>query len=322
LKLNRRSIADTVVPILDLLLGLLVVLAALILWFVRRLGLQRLRFSRAILNRIGVLPVRRHYYEPYFDARDLRRPLDEARDLPGIDWNEAGQLELLSTLTFQEELAGLDKPASGGLDFRFGNGAFESGDAEFLYQMVRKLKPARLIEVGSGHSTLLAHAAILRNRNEAGGHDCRHICIEPFENPWLDKAGVTVLRQRVEEVDLSLFDELGCNDLLFIDSSHVIRPQGDVVTEYLGILPRLRPGVVVHVHDVFSPRDYPAEWVLDKALLWDEQYLLEAFLTCNSDWSIIGALNFLKHRHFEKLKRVCPYLTVDREPGSIYIRRD
>jgi len=319
--MNRRGIADAVVPILDLILGVLVIPAALLMWLVRRLGIQRLRICRAILLRIGVLPLRRHYYEPFIVAGDLRRPLDEERDLPGIEWNESGQLAALATLRFEEELRQLARPGSGVLEFRFGNGSFESGDAEYLYQTIRRNKPARVLEIGSGHSTLLARAAINMNRQEAASYACQHICIEPYENPWLESAGVRVLRQRVEEVDRSLFEELGRNDLLFIDSSHVIRPQGDVVTEYLSILPRLRSGVIVHIHDVFSPRDYPAEWVLDKLLLWDEQYLLEAFLTCNRDWTIIGALNFLKHRHFDELKRVCPYLTSDREPGSMYIRK-
>ena len=320
--MNRRGIADTVVPILDLILCVFLIPAALIMWLVRRLGVQRLRICRAILLRIGVLPLRRHYYEPFIGRQDLRRPLDEERDLPGIDWDESGQLAALSTLRFEEELRGLAQPRSGALEFRFGNGSFESGDAEYLYQMIRRSKPARVLEIGSGQSTLIARAAINMNREEVGSYVCQHICIEPYENPWLEGAGVSVLRQRVEDVDRRLFEELDRDDLLFIDSSHVIRPQGDVVTEYLSILPRLRSGVIVHVHDVFSPRDYPAEWVLDKLLLWDEQYLLEAFLTCNREWTIIGALNFLKHRHFEEIKRVCPYLTGDREPGSMYIRKN
>jgi hypothetical protein len=94
-----------------------------------------------------------------------------------------------------------------------------------------------------------------------------------------------------------------------------------VVTEYLSILPTLRPGVIVHVHDIFSPRDYLEEWVLKVRLLWNEQYLLEAFLTQNPEWKILAAVNLLKHRHFDQLRRVCPYLSADREPGSFYIQR-
>lgn len=319
--MNRRAIADVVVPALDLFLAIFLIPAAMLMWLVRRLGVQRLRICRAILLHVGVLPVRRHYYEPFISAQDLRRPLDRERDLPGIDWNESGQLAALSALTFEDELSDVGARGPGALQFRFGNGAFESGDAEYLYQMLRRHKPARVIEIGSGHSTLMAQAAIERNRQERRGYECQHICIEPYENPWLEQAQIRVLRQRVEDVDPQLFDQLDKGDFLFVDSSHVIRPQGDVVTEYLSIFPRLRSGVIVHVHDVFSPRDYPAEWLLENLWLWDEQYLLEAFLSCNRDWEIIGALNFLKHRHFGELARVCPYLTPDREPGSIYIRK-
>jgi hypothetical protein len=125
----------------------------------------------------------------------------------------------------------------------------------------------------------------------------------------------------VEEVDLSLFGTLGGNDILFIDSSHVIRPQGDVLTEFLQILPRLTPGVVVHVHDIFSPRDYSSAAVVGDVSFWNEQYLLEAFLTHNPDWEIIGALNYLQHHHPAQLKKTCPYLTASKEPGSFYMRR-
>jgi hypothetical protein len=147
------------------------------------------------------------------------------------------------------------------------------------------------------------------------------LCIEPFEAPWLESTGVRVLRQRVEEIDPTLFAELEENDMLFIDSSHIIRPQGDVVTEYLEILPSLPRGIIVHVHDILTPRDYLREWVVDRMVLWNEQYLLEAFLSGNDSWKIVGALNLLKHRHFAQLQRACPYLTPEREPGSFYIQR-
>ena len=230
-------------------------------------------------------------------------------------------MDFLSTLHFENELSQLEKPAPDRHDFKFGNDMFESGDAEFLYQVVRRIKPARVFEIGSGYSTLVARAAIKRNLAENAGLKCRHVCIEPYAAPWLESTGVEVLRERVEFVDRVLFRDLGEGDLLFIDSSHVIRPQGDVVTEYLEILPILRPGVIVHIHDVLTPRDYLEEWVINSALLWNEQYLLEAFLCNNPDWTVIGALNFLKHRHFDALKKVCPYLSPDREPGSFYIQK-
>ena len=315
----RHRLVGIIAPLVDILLLPLVLPAGLVLKFVRRYGLERLGACRALLTRIGIIPVRRHYYDPFVSAADLRQPLNQERFLPGIEWNVPAQLEFLESLNYGHEFAEL-LATNDSFMFRLKNGAFESGDAEFLYQLIRLKKPKRVYEIGSGQSTLIVRGAIRKNAAESGVQ-CRHLCIEPFEAPWLEAAGVATLRKRVEEVDLALFAELEENDLLFIDSSHVIRPQGDVVTEYLSILPTLRPGVIVHVHDIFSPRDYLEEWVLKVRLLWNEQYLLEAFLTQNPEWKILAAVNLLKHRHFDQLRRVCPYLSADREPGSFYIQR-
>lgn len=305
----------------DLLICAFVGLAALLLLAVRRTGLQRLPLCRRVLVRIGILPVRRHYYEPFLDPKDLIRGGQGEREIVGIDWNIGGQLALLERLRFEPEIPDLTAPPKEPFEFRLNNGAFESGDAEFLYQMVRAMKPKRFIEIGSGQSTLIVRRAIRRNREESASYECRHVCIEPFEAPWLEKLGVTVLRKRVEAVESAVFAELEANDFLFVDSSHVIRPQGDVLSEYLRIIPSLRPGVIVHIHDIFSPREYPHEWLAERMWLWNEQYLLEALLIDNPSWRVIGALNLLRHRHFEALHRVCPYLTADREPGSFYMQK-
>ena len=132
---------------------------------------------------------------------------------------------------------------------------------------------------------------------------------------------MTVIRQKVEGLGKAVFAELEKGDILFIDSSHIIRPQGDVLFEYLESLPSLNRGVIVHIHDIFSPKDYLKEWVTNEVRFWNEQYLLEAFLTCNRDWKIIGALNYLHHNHFERLQEKCPFLTKDREPGSFYVEK-
>jgi predicted O-methyltransferase YrrM len=306
---------------IDLLMSAFVGVAALLLLAVRRTGLQRLPVCRRLLVRIGVLPVRRHYYEPFFDPRGLTHGGPAEREIVGIDWNIGGQLALLDELRFAGEIPDLTEPRKEPLEFRLNNGAFESGDAEFLYQMVRAVKPKRFVEIGSGQSTLIVRRAIQKNRGESADYECRHVCIEPFEAPWLEKLGVTVLRKRVEEVDSAVFADLEANDFLFVDSSHVIRPRGDVLSEYLRIIPSLRRGVIVHIHDIFSPREYPHEWLAERMWLWNEQYLLEALLIDNPSWRIIGALNLLRHRHFDALRRVCPYLTADREPGSFYMQR-
>lgn len=307
--------------LLDAILAPVVLPAALLMKAVRRVGVQRLPLCRRALLAVGVFPVRNHYYEPLIDHRALKKPLGEPRRLPGINWNDEEQLRILDSFAYAEELRGLPITKTGELEFHLANGAFESGDAEYLYSMIRLKKPARIVEVGSGNSTLMAMKAVRRNRDEDPAYRCHHVCIEPYEMPWLEKTGVDVIRQRVEEVDLAVFAELGPNDLLFIDSSHVIRPQGDVLFEYLELLPTLRPGVIVHVHDVFSPRDYLHEWIVDEVKLWNEQYVLEAFLTGNRDWKILGALNYLHHTYPEQLRKHCPYLTREREPGSFYIQR-
>lgn len=304
---------------LDVAMIPLVGVAAPILWFVRRFGLQRMPACRWVLVRIGVLPLRRHYYDPYVDAGMLDHSLDRPRELPGIDMREAQQLLLLSRMVLGDEARQLGEPSGQGRDYYFGNGSFESGDAEFLYQFIRLTKPRRVVEIGSGFSTLVVQRALRANRQDDPATVVSHTCIEPFEMPWLESLGVRIIRSRVESVPMALFDELESGDLLFVDSSHVIRPQGDVLHEYLQVLPRLKAGVYVHIHDIFLPRDYPREWVLERMWLWNEQYLVEAMLSHGSSWQVVAALNFLKHAHYDALKAVCPCLSREREPGSLYL---
>jgi predicted O-methyltransferase YrrM len=305
----------------EILLLPIVFVAGYVLRFVRRTGVARLRYCKSILLEIGVFPVENHYYEPLFDARHLRRPLSEDRSLPGIDWNISAQLELLESFHFASELADVPREEAAKRQFYMNNNSFLSGDAEYFYNLIRFKKPARIYEIGSGHSTLMARKAIERNIAEVPEYSCKHLCIEPYEMPWLEQAGVAVIREKVEDVGTALFAELERGDILFIDSSHVIRPQGDVLFEYLELLPSLNNGVIVHIHDIFSPKDYLSEWLVDDVKFWNEQYLLEAFLTCNRDWKIIGALNYLHHNHYPLLLSKCPFLTRDREPGSFYIEK-
>jgi len=131
------------------------------------------------------------------------------------------------------------------------NGALESGDAEFFYSMLRFLKPRRLIEIGSGNSTKIARNGLLQNALETR-ESCDHFCIEPYENPWLEQLGIKIIREPVEMVGLDVFQGLEAGDMLFIDSTHMVRPQGEVLFEYLQLLPSLASGVYVHVHDIFS----------------------------------------------------------------------
>lgn len=263
---------------------------------------------RGLLDRIGVTVVHNHYYEPVFTTEDLIRDPEATRALAGIDWNTPGQLALLDQFRYAEDLRGLEGRALAGRTFHYQNTMFGPGDAEALYSMIRVLKPSRIIEIGSGQSTLVARFAIEDATREDPTYRCRHVCFEPFENPWLDSLGIDVRRERIERVDLSTFRDLQPNDIVFIDSSHVMRPMGDVEFEYLHILPILPVGVVVHVHDIFSPRDYPREWLERDRRFWTEQYLLEAFLSFNDRFEIICSLNDLMHRHPDALAKCFPVL--------------
>ena len=308
-------------PAFDLLLAPFLIPAAVLMRILRRVGAEHLPLCRKVLSAVGVFPVANHYYEPLIDFSLLSRPLDQRRNLPGIDLNIPEQLDLLRKFEFGGELRGFTGPKRDDLTYSFSNGMFTFGDAEFLYNLVRFKKPKRIIEIGSGNSTLLVIEAIRNNQKSQADYACEHTCIEPYETPWLERSGVTVRRQLVEAVDKSVFQQLEAGDLLFIDSSHIIRPQGDVLCEFLEILPILKKGVVVHIHDVFTPRDYPSAWVVDKVRFWNEQYLMEALLCCNPHWKIIGAVNFLFHEHYEQLRAACPFLTRDREPSSFYIEK-
>ncbi|MEW6434119.1 MAG: class I SAM-dependent methyltransferase [Myxococcota bacterium] len=295
-------------------------LSALYLRGLRRVGIRDLARNRELLSQLGVFPLQAHYYEPLTRRQDLRRPMSAPRDLPGLELNEAGQLEWLGRFDVGSELLDIPVRQESPTTFGYENGTFAFADAAYTYAMIRTVKPRRWIEVGSGNSTLVARLAMEKNAVE--GHPTQHRCIEPFEMPWLEQLGIEIVRSQVERCPPTLFEELESGDVLFIDSSHVLRPQGDVLFLYQEVLPRLKPGVFVHVHDVFTPRDYPEHWVLERMLMWDEQYLLEAFLTFNSRFEVVGALNHLFHSHFAALSEALPILAQhrDREPMSFWMR--
>ena len=312
-----------IMPIIDVMFVIFTYPSAFLLKLIRRAGVNRMPLCKNALFKVGVFPIRDHYYEPQFDNRKNQIDFSQERNLPGIDWRVSDQLKMLKTLTFSGELTGIlqGKTKENPLEFHLDNGSFESGDAECWYQIIRANKPKRIIEIGSGNSTLMAIKAIKKNQSEQLNYTCEHICIEPYEMPWLEQMDITIIREKVEEMDLSFFSQLKENDILFIDSSHVIRPQGDVLFEYLELLPSLNKGVIVHIHDIFSPRNYPKSWLQDDIRFWNEQYLVEAFLSNNDSWEIIASLNFLHHNYYNLLKEVAPFLTPEREPGSFYIKK-
>jgi hypothetical protein len=314
----KRIIKRIILKIGDIVLSPFVFFSA-ILFKQIRFHIRELPLIKKILLKIGVFPIRDHYYDPLFHPRHLKKSLDAERNLR-IDWNIQEQLEMLKSFDYQSEFDSIPDNFVNTEEFYFKNGAFASGDAEYWYNIIRYKKPKRIIEIGSGQSTKMAQLAIRANQKADSSYHCKHICIEPYEMPWLEKIGVEVIREKAEDVGVEFFSQLEENDILFIDSSHIIRAQGDVLFEYFELLPVLKRGVIIHIHDIFSPHDYLKEWLLD-VCFWNEQYLLEAFLMYNNTWKIIGALNLLKHNHFDLLKEKCPRLTAEREPGSFYIVR-
>jgi predicted O-methyltransferase YrrM len=250
-------------------------------------------------------------------------------ELVGIDINEAGQLDLLASFesAFKNEYDALPKDRTvTPYQYFFNNGAFGSVDAEILYSMIRRFKPKRVFEIGAGNSTYLSAQAILKNRAEDGSHECELIAIDPHPNETL-KAGFPGLTRlipvQVQNVPLQEFNNLAENDILFIDSSHVVRIGNDVTYEYLDIIPRLNEGVIVHAHDIFLPAEVPRDTIMKDHLFWSEQYLLQAFLAFNEHFEILWASHYMHLKHPDKMERAFNSYKRDNgsRPTSFWMRR-
>ena len=249
-----------------------------------------------------------HYYEPLPDFREITPARTSRHRLPpAIDFNLAGQTALIQRLSgpYRGELEALaSAPEPDG--FSFHNEYFAGLDASLYYALIRDLKPARVVEIGSGYSTRIADRALRRNRAE--GRSGELICIEPYPQPRLTEARLemTLVQKRVEDVSPEFFATLQAGDILFIDSSHAVKFGSDVCHEFLEVLPRLPAGVWVHVHDIFFPHDYPTEWLIEKRIAFNEQYLLEAFLSCNDRFAAMAANYWLCLEHLATVHELCP----------------
>jgi hypothetical protein len=243
-----------------------------------------------------------HYYEPLPDFRTITaEQITRRRSFPGIDFQWEDQLALVNKLAeYQQELTNLDLK----------NDYFSGFDAAAYYALIRHLKPRRVIEIGGGYSTRIARIAL--DSNGLG----RLIVIDPY--PDRVNGNVELIEKRVEEIDVEFFSQLEANDVLFIDSSHTVKFRSDVCFEFLEILPRLAPGVWIHVHDIFFPHDYPAEWLIDRRLALNEQYLLEAFLSFNDRFQIALANYWLLLDHDNQAARLWP---ANAGASSLWIKR-
>lgn len=241
-----------------------------------------------------------------FQITTLTAERAESRRLKGLA--EAGQFEkpvfpvlksfvecnpspiLDEVARHEERFATFASAARGGQKFSFDNDYYSSPDAEVLYAMVRLYRPETIIEVGSGNSTLLFRQAISDAQLRT-----RLVSIDPWPRREIAQYSDEVLAQRVEDMrDLSRFEKLNANDVLFIDSSHELKPGNDVLFLLLHILPVLKPGVIIHIHDIFLPFEYPRSWVVDWKRGWTEQYLVQALLQDSTQYSVIWAGHYLQ----------------------------
>ncbi|HET9235087.1 MAG TPA: class I SAM-dependent methyltransferase [Candidatus Eisenbacteria bacterium] len=283
-------------------------------------------FFFRILERLGVHLTPNHYHFPIPDTGRLPEALwSRQSGLPGLDMNVEGQLVLLDLLAerYGSEMAGLPRTAREAKSgFYLENRHFETVDAEIYYGLIRDRAPRRILEVGSGFSTRLALIALEKNRLD-GRPGSITLC-DPEPPSWA-KAGEGALERvitaRVQDLPLETFTRLTASDMLFIDSSHVLAIGSDVQFLFLEVLPRLTPGVLVHVHDIFLPAEYPKYWVRDRLRFWNEQYLLQAFLALNDRFRVTWASHWMALRHPERLARAIPSFGPGRSPGSFWMER-
>ncbi len=280
----------------------------------------------------GYLPVPVHYYSPIPDIADLRaRNVWDVRSaMVGVDFREPAQEELLARLGAAHGAEcrwPLDSPGDPE-QFYLGNDTFSFGCAASTHCMIRQFKPRSVIEIGSGQSSRVIAAALRRNRAE-GGVPGLHVVVDPHADKVFEGGAfpaTEVVAERVELLDTSFFSTLREGDLLFIDSGHSVRIGGDVNFLFLEVLPRLAPGVLVHVHDIALPFEYSKVYATNETFrqFWTEQYLLQAFLCFNRDFETLLAMNWLMAERLELVRAAFPHYNPEVHTvfsGSFWMRR-
>jgi len=267
-----------------------------------------------------------HYFQPIPDTREIDPSVWKRHSrIRGLDIRAEQQKELLSIFTarFKNEYDRFPRGhPSRGFRFYLGNVSFEAVDAEILFCMIRYFKPKTILEIGSGYSTLLAADALSENRRH--GSPGKLIAIEPYPPESLSASipeEVELLRRPVQKVAFTQFEALRENDMFFIDSSHVCTIGSEVQYEVLEILPQLNPGVLIHIHDIFLPGEYPKEWVLDRHRFWNEQYIVQAFLCFNDTFEILWAGQWMHLNHPALLAEAFKSYQLGVSPASLWFRR-
>jgi hypothetical protein len=278
------------------------------------------RVSQRLVRRAGFHLTRARYYSPI--PTNVPDGIWSSRSpLRGLEFDFARQLEWLSrhvapfTGEFCPPIQVTPEYA-----FDYNNGSFGHVDADVLYGIVRSTKPSRVVELGSGHTSVVIHLALTENRKEKS--DCIYQVFDPYPtNHLLGTAGAFTIDQvGAESVAEDTFTSLSAGDILFVDTTHTVKIGGDVVKIVLDALPLLVPGVLIHFHDIFLPYEYPKAFIDEQEFFWGEQYLLQAFLAFNEQFRVEAALHALFRERRCSLLRLLPS-TIEGSPGSLWISR-
>ena len=277
---------------------------------VKNLAKRLLAVVHSVGLKFGLVILPDHYYTPIANIHDLaasRQHWAHRAPMTGVTMDVKAQAALLAQMVqpFEPEYRG-NTIYSEGYTQGFGPG-FGYVEAQCFHGVLRSLKPRRIFEVGSGVSTYCALKASALNAGE--GAPTELVCIEPYPSAFLQGAAarkeIRLVQAQVQNLDPAIFDELEAGDLLFIDSTHAVKPGGDVIHLYLEVIPRLKPGVVVHIHDIYLPYVYQRD-VLKGLFQWSETALLLALMTNNTRLQTMFCLSLLHYDAPEALKAVFP----------------
>lgn len=266
------------------------------------------------------------YYSPIPKLDQLPEDIWDRRSiLGGVDLRVEQAIELIEA-ELAPFVAELDMPESGPVPpgtFFLQNENYESVDAELLYAVLRARKPRRVVELGSGFSTLLIGEAA--RRNAADGVASEHVAYDPFPRAQiLGEAPPAPTRFEpisATDVPLETFQSLEAGDVLFVDTTHTVKLGSDVNHIVLDVLPVLAPGVLVHFHDIFLPYEYPRAWFEEMQYYWAEQYLLQAFLAFNDSFEVVIPALAVAREHPNRLAAVVPSFVPGKQPGAIWLAR-
>jgi ubiquinone/menaquinone biosynthesis C-methylase UbiE len=265
-----------------------------------------------------------HYYSPFPDPVEVEKYykntfIDAPKSIPDIDLNSKQQTEILDEFSdFYTEMP-FRESKTNDLRFYFNNPNFGYGDAIVLYSMIRKLKPKKYIEIGSGFSSCVA----LDTNEIFIGNEVDFTFIEPY--PELLQSlirpidNIKILNQKLQEVNIKVFQELNEGDILFIDSTHVCKIGSDVRVIFFELLPLLNKGVYIHFHDIFYPFEYPEHWIKE-GRAWNENYIIRAFLQNNHDYKIMFFNNYMGKVFPDLMEEKIP-LFIKNIGGSIWLNK-